>query len=202
VAVARRLLRAHVRRRAQGEPGCGEPRFVGRDGDPEVGQHRVAVLLEQDVLGLDVAVDDPAPVGMLQPGRHPGDDAEGRLDRQLDLALEAVAQGLPLHVRHRVVHDAVGHARVEDREDVRVGEAGGEADLAQEAVRAEGGCELRAHDLEGNEAVVPEVPGEVDGGHAAVPKLALDAVAVAEGGGECRRFVGQGDPGPGEVPQS
>ena len=58
---------------------------------------------------------------------------------------------------------------------------GGEADLALEAVGAEGEGELGEEELEGDRAVVAEVLGEVDDGHAAAPELALDGVAVGEG---------------------
>ena len=58
---------------------------------------------------------------------------------------------------------------------------GGEADLALEAVGAERGGELGEEDLERDGAVVAEVVGEVDDGHAAAAELALDGVAVGEG---------------------
>ncbi len=61
-------------------------------------------------------------------------------------------------------------------------QGGGGLDLDHEAVGAEDGGELGLEDLDGDLAVVLEVVGEVDGGHAAGPKLALDAVAV----GQCR----------------
>ena len=41
--------------------------------------------------------------------------------------------------------------------------------------------QFRAQQLEGDEPAVPEVPGEVDCGHPAVPELALDKLAVPEG---------------------
>ena len=59
-------------------------------------------------------------------------------------------------------------------------------DLAQEALGAERGGELGAEHLEGDLAVVLEVVGQVDRGHAAAPELALEHVAVAEGVGEKR----------------
>ena len=40
--------------------------------------------------------------------------------------------------------------------------------------------ELGVEDLDGDLAAVLQVLGEVDGGHAALAELALDAVAVAE----------------------
>ena len=36
--------------------------------DAEIGQERVAVIVKDDVGGLDVAVDDPLPVGVVQRG--------------------------------------------------------------------------------------------------------------------------------------
>ena len=63
-------------------------------------------------------------------------------------------------------------------------EVGGGLDLGQEPLGADHGGELGAQHLERDLAVVPEVLGEVDGGHAARAELALDAVAVGEGGCE------------------
>ena len=65
---------------------------------------------------------------------------------------------------------------------MRVLEPGGEPDLALEPLRAERRGQLRMQHLERDGAVVSEVPGEVDRGHAAAPKLALEAVAVGQGG--------------------
>ena len=60
-------------------------------------------------------------------------------------------------------------------------EPSGRADLAQEALGPERVSQLRMQDLEGHRSVVLEVPGEVDGGHAAAAELALECVAVAAG---------------------
>ena len=75
---------------------------------------------------------------------------------------------------------AVG-AAVEQRQDVGVPEAGRGLDFAEEALGAECGGEFGAEHLDGDLAVVLEVLGEVDGGHAALAELALDAIAVAQG---------------------
>ena len=71
-----------------------------RPGDPEVGDQRVAVVGEQDVLGLDVPVDHAVAVGVLQRLRRLARDPERVLDRELPLAPEPVAQALALDERH------------------------------------------------------------------------------------------------------
>jgi hypothetical protein len=54
--------------------------------------------------------------------------------------------------------------------------------------------ELRPQDLDGDPAIVLQVQREIDGGHAARAELALDAVAVGQGGGELREGVGHRPP--------
>ena len=63
-------------------------------------------------------------------------------------------------------------------------EPGGDLDLGQEPLDAEHGAELGAEHLERDLAVVLEVGGEVDRGHAAGAELALDPVALLQRGGE------------------
>ena len=53
------------------------------------------------------------------------------------------------------------------------------------------GGELGAQDLEGDRPIVPEVAGEIDGGHAAASELALEAIAVGQGGREELGHLGQ-----------
>ena len=66
-------------------------------------------------------------------------------------------------------------------------QAGGGLDLGEEALAADDGGELGVQDLDGDLAVVLEVLGEVDRGHAALAELALEAVAVTERCGEAAR---------------
>ena len=63
---------------------------------------------------------------------------------------------------------------------MRVLEVGGGLDLGEEALGTDDGGEFGAEDLDGDGAVVLEVVGEVDRGHAALAQLPLDAVAVGE----------------------
>ena len=57
-------------------------------------------------------------------------------------------------------------------------------DLAEEPLGADHGGELGPQDLDGDLAVVPQVLGEVNGGHAALAELALDPIAVGQRGGQ------------------
>ncbi len=64
---------------------------------------------------------------------------------------------------------------------------GGDLDLAAEALGTERGGELRAEHLDRDLAIVPEVVGEVDGGHPAGADLPDQRVAVRERGGQAFR---------------
>ena len=57
---------------------------------------------------------------------------------------------------------------------------GGDLDLAGEALRAQGGGELGAEHLDRDLALVLQVFGQEDGGHAALAELALEQVAGAQ----------------------
>ena len=148
--------------------------------------------MQQDVLGLDVAVDHALPVGVVERRGHLGGDPDGVGDGELLLAVEPVAQRLAVDERHDVEQVAVGLARVEQRQDVRVLEVGGELDLGQEALGADHGGELGAQHLERDAAVVADVLGEIDGRHAAGADLTVQAIAVRQGGLEPAEQFGHG----------
>ncbi|GAA3196309.1 hypothetical protein GCM10010486_77370 [Nonomuraea roseoviolacea subsp. carminata] len=87
---ARGPLRRHERGRADEDAGPGDGRLVLGGGDTEVGQHRPAVLGEQHVVRLDVAVQDAGRVRgaqrlqQLQADlRHPGRGQRPLLAHQL-----------------------------------------------------------------------------------------------------------------------
>jgi hypothetical protein len=83
-------------------------------------------------------------------------------------------------VGHDVEEERVGLARVEERQDVRVLQTRRRPDLGEKALRADDCGELGAQHLERDLAPVPEVIGQVDGGHAALAEFTLDAVATVE----------------------
>src|SRR5438093_1089182 len=106
--------------------------------------------LEQDVLRLDVAMQDVVAVGVVQGIRHLGGDVQRVLERELALAVQAAAQRFPLYVGHHVVQQAVGFPGVVQWQDVWMGEAGGDVDLAQEAIRPQARGQVGAEHLEGD----------------------------------------------------
>jgi hypothetical protein len=170
-------------RRAERETGLGHPAAGGgahRPGNPEVGHHRAAVV-QQDVLWLDVPMDDAVPVGVVQRVGHRHSDLDGLVDAELGVAVELASERLAVDERHDVVEEAVGGARIEQRQDMRVLQRRRGLDLDHEPLGAEDGGELRFQDLQRDVAVVLEVLGEIDRGHAALAELALDRVAVGEG---------------------
>jgi len=115
---------------------------------------------------------------------------------ELRFPVELIAQRFAFDVRHHVVQEPVGRAGIEERQDVRVLETGGGLDLLDEAVATEDGGQLGLEDLDRDLAVVLQVFGEVDRGHAARADLMLDAVAVLEGAGDAVGDVSHALPGP------
>ncbi len=137
--VGRGLLRCHVGRSADRETGLG---CVGARGfadhlrDPEVGDQRV-VIRQQHVAGLDVPMDHPLRVGIGQRVGDVPENANGFGERKPVAPREPGTQRMPCHIGHGVPEDPGVLARIEDRKDVRVLQAGREPDLAEKAVRAQ-----------------------------------------------------------------
>jgi hypothetical protein len=67
---------------------------------------------EQDVLRLDVAMNHPLSVGIGQCIGHLASDLECLIHWELGLAAQAIPQRLSLDVRHHVVEESRGLARV------------------------------------------------------------------------------------------
>ena len=130
------------------DAGLRERRVVARRAqrlaDAEVGDERVPVV-QQDVLGLDVAVHHAVPVRVVERVGHLARDAHGVRDRELpsrDAGDRAATR--PRTHGHHVVQEPAGLARVEQRQDVRVieprRESGSRAGIARARATA---AELR-----------------------------------------------------------
>ena len=132
----------------------------------KVGQLRVAAFGNQNVLGLDVAVENAGLMG----GREPIGDAGQQLDR-----LAPVALRFSCPVSERAAIDELGDeilpalelARVVDREDVRMIERRDRLRFALEAAARGRIGEIVGEKLDGNGPVEFGIERAVDHAHAA-----------------------------------
>ena len=179
------LLRTHVARRAYDQPGGGQAvGLVPGSRDTEVRDQGGSVRREQQVFGLDVAMQDAVLMGIFEGAGGFGRDSHGLVQRQLALAIQTRAQRLAFDVGHRVPEDPRGVAGVEDGNDVGVLEAGGELDFAEEPIGAERGCESGTQHLQRDEPTVLEIARQVDGRHAASAEFSLNDVPVHQRGAQ------------------
>ena len=154
---------------------------VDRAGQAEVGDLDPAVVGQQHVLGLDVAVQDPGVVGGRERAEHRLDHRQRLGRRHRGFLADQVAQGQAGDVLHHQEQRAVVVAGVEDGDHVVVGQPGRRAGLALEAA-----YELvvvgqaLVHHLDRHRAVQAQVGGLVDGGHPAAGDLGAHAVSAVE----------------------
>ena len=76
--------------------------------------------MQQDVLGLDVAVNDAVAVGVIERIRHIPRNAHRFIHAELRFAVQLGAKRLSLDVRHHIVQESICRTTVEQREDVRM----------------------------------------------------------------------------------
>ena len=180
---ALRLLGRHVHGRPQGRAGLGQAqrgRVEQAARDAEVEQLDLGNVLarQEDVGGLDVAVDDPVLVGHGQGLRDPADHAHR--GAQVDgTAGQPVLQGLAVEPFHDQVVLAVGGLAVGDvAHDGRMGDGGQAVRLLLKALaklRAEAGRDLHRHGFAGGQIDAP-----VDHAHAAGDAVAFQAKSTVD----------------------
>jgi hypothetical protein len=190
------LLGAHVADGAEGGADVGE-RVAGVDAveldDAEVedlGLRAVVAVGQEDVAGLEVAVDDLQAVGPADRAADAGEHSDGLVERER-AAGEPLGEVLAVEQLHREVGDAGRgvDVEVEDLHDVGPAHAGGGLGLAHEAgARGVGLDDRGVHELERDGLAEAQVGGPPHAAHAAAlqkfveaPALA-DDVAVAEAG--------------------
>ena len=177
-AVAGGLLGRHVGGSPDRHSRSGETRVaaVGECArDAEVGHHRAARLfVDDDVVGLDVAVNDVAAVRVRE---RVGDFAKNaphfdRRDRTV--LLEALAEVIALYVRHDEVNEIVPLFDGVNRNDVGVIELRGGLSLAQKSLANVGAeAQLRRQHLDRDLALETLVPGAIHDAHTATTDFAL-----------------------------
>jgi hypothetical protein len=134
---------------------------------PRVGDPWAAILIEQDIGRLQVAVNDVAPVGIL--------DGLSDLHHQLGgfscgqgAVAQAMRKALSFDEPHAEVMLALVLAHLEDRHDVRMVEVRRRLGLGVETLDVGLVGELAGQDhLEGHGAVEADLAGKEDDAHAA-----------------------------------
>ena len=178
------LLGGHVVGGSHHVSGAGHRRG-GHVRHAEVHDLHRAVFLDEDVGGLDVAVDDARLVRVGEPSEHLHDHRHLALERHRRRLAHGLLEVLALQELHRDERRAVGViAEVEDHHHVRVGHLGDRPRLALEAdlqLRVVG--DLGDHDLEGHVAVEHGVVGQVNLAHGALAEGTEDVV-LADPAGE------------------
>ena len=180
--LAAHLLRGHVAWRAHGEAGHGEAGGVEGAGDAEVGEGGATAGVDDDVAGLDVAVDHALSVGVVEGAGELGDDAAGLGWGEGSALGDDAVEALAFEEAHGDVAAAVGGgADVVDGDDVGMVEASGEACFLVEALAEVGVVGVGGGDgLEGDLALEDAVEGAVDGCGRAASELRLDGVAIGD----------------------
>ncbi len=177
------LLGGHVLRRADDDPRPGHAAGVERPGDAEVHDLGVALAVDHDVLGLEVAVDDAEAVGLDEALEDLAGQVEGLGLVEVARAADEALQVLARDVFHGDVDRQPFLADVVHPADVPVGDLAGQLDLVAEALDdLEVGGDLRLEELEGDDLADLAVVGLVDGAHTALADLLDDLEAAGEGG--------------------
>jgi len=155
---------------------CGEAL-----GDAEVGEQHPTIRCDQDVAGLDVAVDETGAMGRVERRCDAHADVHGQIRAELLLLVEQLAQALAVDELH---HDRLAPTlgdRVVDGDDVRVVQPGDGDGLAAEALGDHGVCrERRLEELDGDGARQQGVGGQPHLGHASLREASLQPVALGE----------------------
>ena len=163
-------------------------------GDAEIEESRRAVLGDQDVARLQIAVDDEVAVRVMHGIADAPEQGQARLHGQ-GVALAVLVDGHALdEIHHQVRLAAVGGAGVDQPGDVGVIEAGEDLPLTGEAGVQDVAIEGRAQHLDGDRlaVLIVDADPEVDRAHAAAPDFADDFVGADPAADHRFRTVRQG----------
>ena len=185
------LLGRHVRGRPDGEAERLErARLEAAARDAEVGDDDAPVGRDEDVVGLEVAVDDARRVGGAEPRADRADDLDRAPDPERPFALEEPPERLPFDELHREEALAAVLADVERARDVLVRHPPRELHLPPEPLEHPRRIdELAAEHFERDDLVELRVARVVDAPHSADADEADELVAPGDeqAGGEADR---------------
>ena len=180
-ALAGGLFGRQVVRRAQHLPGHGQFRIALQPpGQAEVHHVRLVLRVNQDVGGLQVAMQDAALMGVVD---RLGDGLEitGRAPGRQRLVAHQPRQALPLDVVHHEEVPALVDAHLVDGDDVRMVQTRRRNGLGAEPLdQVRTGARPEGHHLDRDHAVQAALPGAIDHAHAAAADL-LQQFVVAKG---------------------
>ena len=163
------------------EPGLGHLARRAGARDPEVHHLDAALAVDDHVVRLDVAVDDPVPVREAERREDLARVVDRDPERRRAARDEQLLQRPPLDVLHRDVVRPLRLAAVVDRDDARMREAGGVLRLAAEALDELVVARVPVvEDLDRDAAPELLVVREVDVRHPAGAELPDDQVAPVE----------------------
>ena len=180
IRVTGMLFRRHVVRCAHDRIGHGEVAGVVlplRPREAEVGQLHAAVCCEKDVLGLDVAVNDPLLVRGLQGIADLPDQFQRLVGIQAGVFHDAAEVGAVNVFHHKKEVAFARLAEVIDRHDAGVVEPGQRACLAFESVHELlVGRQFGGQELDGDRSVELGLKTLVNRAHSAVAQQAVDVI--------------------------
>ena len=174
--LARGLLGRDVRRGPHHRSRLGERSGAAHARDPEVGDLGPAVVVEEHVRRLQVAMDEPAVVRVREPGRDAARDLLGLGVGQRRALAEPVLERSARQVLEHHERPAGDLAVVEELVHVRMRERRRCAGLALEARR----IGVAAEQLQSDAAAELEILGEEDLGHRSVAEPLDDAVPARD----------------------
>jgi hypothetical protein len=187
--IADRMLRWHVRRALD----RADQRQVGRDGrahEAEVAQLGRAALVEQDVLGSDVPVDNALTMRRRDGVCKLRGDALALLDRQHAARRQVLAQAVTLDQLGHHERLAIDEAGVEHGDDVRVDQAPGRRRRRHEPLGEQRvvGVAIR-DDLDGDSPADQVVVGAVGRAERASPEDRPEGIAVLQAPWRLNRVI-------------
>jgi hypothetical protein len=168
------LLGGHVVERADQRAVARHARALDAC-DAEVEDADAVAAVDHQVRRLDVAVDDAAAVGVVEPGADLLEVPELVDERQRLADLDQVRQRGAVHVFHRHERLMLVLAGVVDGDDVVVAQVAGGTRFAQESLNQLVLEQITQH-LDREEPIEVGVARQVDGAHAAVAEPADDFV--------------------------
>lgn len=186
------LLGRHVGGRAEHLAGQREAGVVAdAAGEAEVDDLRLARGVEHDVGGLEVAVEDAVLMGVMHRAGGPGQERGGGAGVPAQTR-QGLREALAFHMAHGKIRPAFVFADFIDRHDVGMLQAGGGFGFRLEAAHLGLGGELAgADELQGDDAVEADLPGLIDGAHAAGANFP-EQLVIAEAAKGRRRRAGRG----------